>query len=64
MRDNETFSEFKEIADFFPIINTNAGLTQLRFNGESHQKYIRVSIIKNPVEFFANFMPATYDVYV
>ena len=53
MRGNETFSELKEIADFFPIINTNAGLMQLRINGESHQKYIRVSIAKNPVEFYA-----------
>ena len=64
MRGNETFSELKDIADFFPIINTNAGLTQLRFNGESHQKYIPLSIAKNPVELFANFMPVTYNVYV
>ena len=41
-----------------------ATLSLLRINGESRQKYIRVSIIKNPGEYYANFMPATYEVYV
>ena len=30
---------------------TNATLTLLRTNGESHQKYIRISIAKHPGEF-------------
>ena len=41
-----------------------AALTLLRINGESRQKYIRVSIAKSPGEFYANFRPAMYKVYV
>ena len=41
-----------------------ATLTLMRIKGESHQKYISVSIAKNPGEFYANFRLAKYEVYV
>lgn len=35
----------------------------MSINGESHQKYICVSIAKNFGEFYANFRLAEYEVY-
>ena len=39
-----------------PMINTNATLTLLRINGESHQKFIHISIAKGPGEFHEFFL--------
>ena len=37
----------------------NAVLTLLRINAECRQKYICISIARNPGEFYTNFMPLT-----
>ena len=39
-------------------------LTLLSINGESHQKFIHISIAKNPGAYFAYCRPATYEMYV